>query len=114
MTLQDETALTIVKGVHTVAWAFFVACILGAPVAAAYGRFGLAAVLIALVAVEALVLLLNRWRCPLTAVAARYTDRREANFDIYLPRWLAEHNKTIFTILYLMGTGYSAWAWWRS
>ncbi len=25
------------------------------------------------------------------------------NFDIFLPNWLARHNKTIFTSIYLIG-----------
>ena len=75
--------------------------------------FHLAAVLVGFVAIEALVLLLNKWSCPLTGVAARYTERREENFDIYLPRWLAKYNKSIFTPLYLLGAAYSAYAWWR-
>jgi hypothetical protein len=49
------------------------------------------------------VLLFNRMRCPLTGVAARYTDDRRDNFDIYLPEWLARHNKTIFGTLYVAG-----------
>jgi hypothetical protein len=49
----------------------------------------LAALLGALVSVELVILAANRCRCPLTAVAARYTEDRRANFDIYLPRWLA-------------------------
>lgn len=111
--MRKEAALVAIKAVHTAIWAFFVACIVGAPLAAARGHFGLAAALIALVAVEALVLLLNRWACPLTAVAYRYTDGREPNADIYLPRWLARHNKTIFTPLYLLGAAYSAFAYWH-
>lgn len=111
--MNDRTALRTVKLVHTIAWLFFVACILGAPVAAYHGRFTLAAALIGCVAVEAIILLLNRWACPLTAVAARYTDDRRPNFDIYLPQWLALHNKTIFTVLYLVGVVYVALAWWR-
>ncbi|MBB1092471.1 hypothetical protein HUU61_14375 [Rhodopseudomonas palustris] len=39
-------------------------------------------------------------RCPLTAVAARYTDERADNFDIYLPIWLARHNRLIFGTLF--------------
>ena len=112
LVMKHESALIAVKLLHTAIWAFFVACIFGAPLAAAQGRFTLSAVLIALVAVEALVLLFNRWTCPLTEVAYRYTGQREANFDIYLPRWLAKHNKTIFTPLYLLGAAYSAFAYW--
>ncbi len=111
--MNHESALRTVKAAHTAIWAFFVACIVGAPLAAWQGRFKLAAVLIGFVALEAVVLLVNRWSCPLTGVAARYTERREENFDIYLPLWLAKYNKSIFTPLYLLGVAYSAYAWWR-
>ena len=55
---------------------------------------------------EVVVLWLNRWNCPLTAVAARYTDDGRANFDIYLPEWLARYNKQIFGALYVAGVAY--------
>lgn len=110
--MNDDTSLKVVKTAHTIIWAFFVACIFGAPIAAWRGHFGLSGLLVGLVAIEALVLLLNRWACPLTSVAARYTARREDNFDIYLPLWLAKHNKSIFTPLFILGAAYSAFAWW--
>jgi hypothetical protein len=34
-------------------------------------------------------------------LAARYTEDRRSNFDIYLPEWLARYNKEIFGTLYL-------------
>jgi hypothetical protein len=43
-----------------------------------------------------LVLIANGGRCPLTTLAARYTMDRRDNFNIYLPEWLARHNKLIF------------------
>ena len=106
--MKSKTALTFIKCMHTLIWAFFVACIIGAPIAAWRGNFALAGILVGFVALEALVLLINRWTCPLTDVAARYTEQREANFDIYLPQWLAKYNKAIFTPLYLLGAAYSA------
>jgi hypothetical protein len=57
------------------------------------------------------VLALNKWRCPLTALAARYTTDRRANFDIYLPEWLAKHIKVIFGMIYLVGV-VAACAYW--
>lgn len=111
--MTDEAALTVVKVAHTVIWAFFVACIVGAPIAAWSGNFTVAWILVGLVAIEALVLLFNRWACPLTGIAARYTAQREANFDIYLPLWLARNNKTLFTPLYILGAAYVAFAWWH-
>ena len=104
-------ALRRVKLLHTVIWAFFVACIVAIPVLTALSRFGLAATFAAIVAVEVAVLLLNRLTCPLTNVAAQYTDDRRANFDIYLPEWLARNNKIIFGSLYLLALLF-LWARW--
>ncbi len=95
--------LRAVKLVHTAVWAFFVACIIGMPLAALAGRFDVALALGVLVGGEVVVLALNRWRCPLTAVAARYTEDRRDNFDIYLPLWLARYNKHIFGALFGAG-----------
>ncbi|MFZ1694190.1 MAG: hypothetical protein WAT74_13405 [Flavobacteriales bacterium] len=52
----------------------------------ALGLFGL----------ECLVLVTFRMFCPLTLMARRYSDSDKPNFDIYLPEWLARHNKIIY------------------
>jgi hypothetical protein len=104
-------ALFTVKVVHTVVWAFFASCIVAIPVLTTLGRYPAAAVMGAVVMLEVLVLVLNRFRCPLTDVAARYTDERADNFDIYLPLWLARHNKLIFGTLYLVGLLYLLAQW---
>ena len=106
-------ALRRVKVVHTVAWAFFAGCILGVPAAAWRGDFRAAFVLIAIVFVEVFVLVVNGWRCPLTDVAARYTDDRRDNFDIYLPLWLARHNKLLFGGLFAAGVAFTLAMWLR-
>lgn len=111
--MNPATALVSIKFVHTLVWVFLVACILGIPLAAHVGRFGLASTLIAVVLVEILILVINRWRCPLTSLAGRYTHERHDNFDIYLPLWLAKHNKLIFGVLFVVGLIYTAIAWWR-
>ncbi len=91
---------------HTAVWAVFAGCIVAIPALAHDGRCAVAAALAAIVLGEIVVLWFNRWSCPLTAVAARYTDDRRPNFDIYLPEWLARHNKHIFGPLYLAGVVY--------
>ncbi len=106
-----EVQLRTVKLVHTLAWAFFAGCVIGIPFAAHAGRLGLAGVLIACVACESLVLAFNAWRCPLTGIAARYTEDRRANFDIYLPEWLARYNKEVFGSLYAAGIAWTLWVW---
>ena len=111
--MRPSTPLAAVKLVHTAVWTFFVACILGIPAAAVAGRFDLVALLSAAVLVEIAVLAANRMRCPLTGVAARYTDERRDNFDIYLPLWLARHNKQVFGALFVAGELVAAWHWLR-
>ena len=108
---SPAASLRAVKTIHTVAWAFFAGCILAIPVFAWRREFMTAAVLIAVVFVEVVIILANRWRCPLTGVAARYTDDRRDNFDIYLPLWLARYNKTIFGPLYFAAVLYTLARW---
>lgn len=109
-------SLRAVKLLHSAVWAFFAACIFAIPLLAVMQRVEAAAVLIAVVMLEVLVLAFNRWRCPLTDVAAKYTDDRRDNFDIYLPLWLARHNKVIFGSLYFLGilVTLAIWAEWLS
>jgi hypothetical protein len=103
--------LRAIRLAHTVIWAGFAGCIVAIPVLAVQDRFRAAAALAGIVLLEVLVLWLNRWSCPLTAVAARYTDDRRANFDIYLPAWLARYNKHIFGPLYFFGLVFLAMRW---
>lgn len=109
--MSPQASLRAVKLVHTVVWAFFAGCILAIPVYAWRGEFGVAGVLIAIVSVETSIILANRWRCPLTDVAARYTDERQHNFDIYLPLWLARYNKQIFGTIFFVSLLYTLAKW---
>jgi hypothetical protein len=118
--------LTVIKLLHTVVWAVMAACVLAIPVVG-YGRqFRWAAVLTAIIIGECAVLAANRGRCPLTDWAARFTDEhpsarksgacrgphdRADNFDIYLPNWLARHNKSIFGTLFVVSEGIVLWQW---
>ncbi len=103
--------LVCIKLLHTAVWLFFASCIFAVPVAALRRRFDWASCLSALVLLECLVVGLNHFRCPLTDVAARFTQDRAANFDIYLPVWLAAHNKIIFGTLFLLGELVVLWRW---
>lgn len=86
----------------------------GRAVAALAGHMRRALVLTLLVLFECGVLVANKWRCPLTDVASRYTDDRADNFDIYLPRWLARYNKQIFGALFAAGVLVLLWRWLRT
>ncbi len=103
--------LTAIRLGHTVVWAFFVACIVAIPLFTARSDFRVAALFAAIVACEIGVLALNGMRCPLTVIAARYTDDRRANFDIYLPEWLARNNQRIFGALYVFAVLFLLLRW---
>lgn len=105
------SSLRLVKLIHTLVWAFFATCVVAIPFMAWRREYRLAVVLIALVLVEVAVLLVNGWRCPLTPIAARFTDDRRSNFDIYLPEWLAHRNKEIFGSLFVGGLLFTLARW---
>jgi hypothetical protein len=113
MLTTGSAKLRTVRAVHTIAWAFFSTAIVLIPIVAWRGDLRFAWVLIGIVAIECLILVLNRMHCPLTPVAARYTDDRSDNFDIYLPLWLARYNKEIFGTLYALGVVYVVVLWLR-
>jgi hypothetical protein len=106
-------SLRQVKVLHTVIWAFFSGCILAIPVLTALSSFKIAFALVGIVAVEVVILVFNGMRCPLTDVAARYSDETHANFDIYLPEWLARNNQLIFGSLYALFTAILLARWLR-
>ncbi|HTV66783.1 MAG TPA: hypothetical protein VMD98_14330 [Bryocella sp.] len=95
--------LIAIKILHTAIWAVLAALILALPVLGILHWFRRAAIVSAIVLVECAVLAANRWTCPLTAWAGRFTTDRAANFDIYLPLRLAQHNKRIFGLLFVIG-----------
>lgn len=109
--MKASTVLVLIKLVHTVAWAFFAACIIALPIAAFFNRFDVAAILTGLVVLEILILAFNRWACPLTGLAARYTADRSDNFDIFLPLLLARYNKQVFGALFVLALAYTGVRW---
>ena len=108
---DSSNALRAVRTLHTVVWAFFAGSVIGIPVMVWRDQLGVAWILITIVLVEVAILAVNHWRCPLTAIAARYTRDRQDNFDIYLPLWLARYNKIIFGTLYASGLIYTLASW---
>jgi hypothetical protein len=101
----------MVKLVHTAVWAVLSGFTLAIPLLAWRGQFGWAWLLIACMCVEVAVLATNGMRCPLTDVAAQYTDDRRDNFDIYLPLWLAKYNKLLFGSLFAAGLLFTLALW---
>jgi hypothetical protein len=95
--------LIIVKLVHTIIWVFF-------NLVLAYMFYAVITdqvdswfwIGVGLIGLECAVLVMNKWTCPLSPIARNYTDSQKDNFDIYIPNWLAKHNKLIYTILFVL------------
>lgn len=93
-----------IKLLHTLVWAFFVWIIFYILYSGITGNItGFTWIAIVLIIGEGLVLLIFKMFCPLTLIARKYSDSEKANFDIFLPEWLAKYNKEIFTSIYVLG-----------
>lgn len=102
--MTDSTKLTVVKTIHTAVWLVMASAtvyILYAGITNTFSTWLWVA--IGLLLFESTILLANRWTCPLTPVAMKYTADRNDNFDIYLPRLAAKYNKAIFGTLFVVG-----------
>ena len=110
--MKDKNKLIVVKTAHTVVWAIFAGSIIATPICTYSERIDISFVLIGFVMVEVLILAFNKFKCPLTGIAARYSPDRLDNFDIFLPLWLAKYNKEIFGTLYISGSLYTFMTWW--
>ena len=106
--------LVLIKVLHTVVWVVFAGSIIALPFLALRRRFGVVVFITVIIVSEGVVLTMNHWKCPLTDLAARYTDDRRDSFDIYLPPWLARNNKAIFTTLFVINECLVLWCWRRS
>ena len=98
--MSAATNLVLIKLLHTVIWGVLSAVIyylLYAVIANRIDRWFWCG--LGLVGLEIAALLLFRMSCPLTLVARRYSVSQRANFDIYLPEWLARHNKAIYSVI---------------
>lgn len=96
--------LLTIKLLHTLIWAVLASATLVVFYAGLFNHVNVYTwISIAMVIMEGIVLVIFKWSCPLTGIARKYSDSTKDNFDIFLPNWLAKHNKAIFTTLFLAG-----------
>jgi len=96
--------LFLIKLTHTAIWCVFVAAILYVLYAGIFDRVDILTwFCIGLVFIEGIILMIYKWRCPLTLLGHKYTNNPRVGFDIFLPMWLAKNNKTIFSTLFIIG-----------
>ncbi|HEY4618019.1 MAG TPA: hypothetical protein VIH09_07480 [Flavobacterium sp.] len=98
-----KNKLTLIKIIHTLIWLFFnfvIFYMLYAVIADKLDNW--LWIGYALIILEGIVLLLFKFYCPLTIIARKYSDSTKDNFDIYLPNWLARHNKSIYSAIMIV------------
>jgi hypothetical protein len=98
--------LTLIKTLHTLIWLIMALSVFYIGYCVVRMRFDpLFYISLFLISTEIIVIIVNAWTCPLTAVARRHTDDDAPNFDIFLPRVIARYNKEIFTVILLIILG---------
>ena len=102
--MNKANKLLTIKLFHTIIWIFFVLVIGYILYSGITNRVTTYTWLgIALILGEGLVLVIFKMFCPLTLMARKYSNSSKENFDIFLPNWLAKHNKLIFTSIFIVG-----------
>ena len=103
MILSSNRKLVIIKLFHSIIWMFFNLIIFYLYYAAIANKIDKwVGICIGIVLLEGLILLVFKRICPITLIARKYSDSTQDNFDIFLPNWLAKHNKLIYTILFVV------------
>ena len=100
----DKNKLVLIKIIHTIIWMIMATASFYILYAGIMGISNVVLwIAIGLLLFETIVLMINKWTCPLTPMAGKYTADRRDNFDIYLPQWLAKYNKMIFGVIFCIG-----------
>ncbi|MGE0772819.1 MAG: hypothetical protein AB7K37_13975 [Cyclobacteriaceae bacterium] len=108
--MTELTKLFWVKILHTLIWVYFNLVLIYLFFAGITDRidgwvwFGIGSF-----AAEGMVLLIFKNVCPLTLWARNYSNSSRDNFDIFIPNWIAKHNKAIYTILLVIALAFIAY-----
>ena len=108
--MNPDNKLLLIKLVHTLIWAFFVVVIfyvLYTGITNTVNNYTWIGILI--IVGEGITLAIFNMFCPLTVLARNYSNSEKDNFDIFLPNWLAKHNKLIFTSIFVIAIVIVLW-----
>ena len=98
--MENETKLTLIKTIHTLIWLFFNFVIFYMLYAAVINKLDLWLWIgYGIIFTEGITLLIFNSFCPVTVLARKYSNSTKDNFGIYLPNWLAKHNKLVYTLI---------------
>lgn len=102
--MTNKSKLLLIKLAHTAVWLVMAFASFYILYAGAMGKISVWLWFsIGLLFLETIVLFFNKWTCPLTPLAGKYTDERRENFDIFLPLVIAKYNKMIFGLIFVFG-----------
>lgn len=102
--MKFPISITTVKAAHSIIWVVMAAAvfyILYSGVTGVINEITYAS--LGLIIIEMIVLGLNKGACPLTNVAKNVKPDWKDGDDIFLPTWLAVHNKAVFGTLFAIG-----------
>lgn len=103
MPVLNETKLVLIKTIHTAIWIMFNFIIFYMLYAVIVNKLDLWLWIgYGLFILEGITLWINKFACPLTIMARKYSNSTKPNFDIYLPAWLARYNKQIYTSILII------------
>jgi hypothetical protein len=98
--MTAQSTLTMIRLAHTAIWVFFNVVIFYLFHTVSTGRIDhWTWICLALIVIEAVVLVAFNRICPITLIARKYSSSTRANFDILLPEWLARNNQLIYSII---------------
>ena len=102
--MQTMPMIKKIKIIHSLIWLIMVAAIFYILYAGITNKLdNYLWLAIGLMVFEGLTLLINKGNCPLTIVAKRNKSDYQNGDDIFLPQWLAIHNKLIFGSILILG-----------
>jgi len=92
--------LNLIKSLHTFIWLVMAMSVFYIGYCVVVMNFdSLFYVAVILISLEIIIIVANSWQCPLTGIARRHTDDTAPNFDIFLPKIIAQYNKEIFSVI---------------
>lgn len=95
---------TLVKTIHSLIWLIMVLAIFYILYAGITNHFDIYFFIsMSLMVVEGIILIINRGACPLTLLSKNLKSDYCEGDDIFLPRWLAVHNRLVFTSILVVG-----------
>ena len=101
--MSNASKLLALKIVHTTIWAFYASILVYMYYLVFLKKIDFTFwIAVFLVLLEATILLICEWKCPLTVYMERYVEKSDVGFDIFLPQWMAKYNKIGYSTLFVL------------